>query len=114
MRDSLCYRNERSLTFEVFLNEAQKMFNIFEQQGEPMTKEAKVQFILRKVQHPQLANPVETMRSRNTLTPGGSIVTEVSNNLTAQVSELPDYLAQNRNISTVNLSNNLSPESAYL
>ena len=111
MRDSLFYRNERSLTFEVFLNKAQKMFNIFEQQGEPMTEEAKVRFILRKVQHPQLANPVETMRSRNSLRPGGLTVAEVSNYLAARVSELPDYLARNRNISTVNLSNNSSPES---
>ena len=111
LRDSLFYRNERSLTFEMFLNKAQRMFNIFEQQGEPMTEEAKVRFILKKVQHPQLANSVETMRSRNILNPNDLSVAEVSNYLAARVSELPDYLMRNRNISAVNLNSESSPES---
>ena len=42
LRDTLYYKNERSMTFEVYCNKAQKMFNIFEQQGEPLTDEAKV------------------------------------------------------------------------
>ena len=52
LRDTLFYKNERSMTFEVFCHKVQKMFNIFEQQKEPMTEEAKVRFLLKKIQHP--------------------------------------------------------------
>ena len=69
------------------------MFNIFEQQEEAMTEEAKVRFILKKTLHPQLANAVETMYSRMTLNPGSATVTSVSNFLASRVSELPDYIA---------------------
>ena len=54
LRDSLFYKNERSLTFELFCNKAQRMFNIFKQQNEPMTEEAKVRFILKKKRIPLL------------------------------------------------------------
>ena len=77
------------------------MFNIFETQKEPMTPEAKVRFILKKCLHPGLQNAVETMRSRMALSPGKVTVTVVSNYLLARVSELPDYLAKNRNISAL-------------
>ena len=43
--DSLHYRNERSMSFEIFLTQCQKMFNIFEKEKEPMTDDAKVRFL---------------------------------------------------------------------
>ena len=46
LRETLHYRNERALSFEVFLSKVQKMFNIFEKQKEEMTEEAKVRFLL--------------------------------------------------------------------
>ena len=64
-----------------------------------------------KVHHPQLVNHVETIRSSNSLRPGGLTVAEVNNYLTVRFSELPDYLVINMNISTVNLSSSSSPES---
>ena len=69
LRDTLFYKNERSMTFEVFCHKVQKMFNIFEQQKEPMTEEAKVRFLLKKVQHPQLEAVVESLKSRMTTDP---------------------------------------------
>ena len=47
LRDTLFYKSERSMTFEVFCHKVQKMFNIFDLQKEPMTKEAKVRFLLK-------------------------------------------------------------------
>lgn len=93
LRDPLHYRNERSVSFEVFLNKSQKMFNVFKHQKEPMTEDAKVCFILQKCLHPQLANTVETLRSRLALTPGSVTVVSASNYLTSRVSELPDYIS---------------------
>ena len=44
LRETLYYKNERSMTFEMYCNKAQKMFNIFEQQNEPWPEEAKIRF----------------------------------------------------------------------
>ena len=49
LRESLHYRNERAMSFEVFLSKVQRMFNIFESQKEPMTEDAKVRFLLKKM-----------------------------------------------------------------
>ena len=36
LHDSLHYKNESFMVFELFLNKFQKMYNIFEEEGEPM------------------------------------------------------------------------------
>ena len=103
LRDTLFYKNERSMTFEVFCHKVQKMFNIFEQQKEPMTEEAKVRFLLKKVQHPQLEAVVESLKTRMTTDPPGTITVPLCcNHIASAVSELPDYVAKNRNISGLN------------
>ena len=103
LRDTLFYKNERSMTFEVFCHKVQKMFNIFEQQKEPMTEEAKVRFLLKKIQHPQLEAVVESLKTRMTTDPPGTITVPLCcNHVASAVSELPDYVAKNRNISGLN------------
>ena len=102
LRDTLFYKNERSLTFELFCNKAQRMFNIFEQQKEPMTEEAKVRFLLKKVLHPQLSETVEALRTRLSTDPPGTItMTLVANHLASAVSELPEYAAVHRKVNAV-------------
>ena len=102
LRDTLFYKNERSLTFELFCNKAQRMFNIFEQQKEPMTEEAKVRFLLKKVLHPQLSATVEALRTRLSTDPPGTItMTLVANHLASAVSELPEYAPVHRNVNAV-------------
>ena len=102
LRDTLYYKNERSMTFEVYCNKAQKMFNIFEQQGEPMTDEAKIRFFLKKIQHPSLQATVESLKTRMTTDPPGTITIPLcANHIASAVSELPEYIAINRNISAV-------------
>ena len=103
LRDTLFYKNERSMTFEVFCHKVQKMFNIFEQQKEPMSEEAKVRFLLKKIQHPQLEAVVESLKTRMTTDPPGTITVPLCcNHVASAVSELPDYVAKNRNISSIN------------
>ena len=106
MKDTLHYRNERSLTFEVFLSKCQRMFNIYEQQKEPMTEDAKVRFLLKKTLHPQLANAVETIQSQLSLNPGTVTVATVSNFLASRVSDLPDYVSRQRNVNAIGSENN--------
>ena len=38
----LHYKNERSLYFEMLLTKCQKMFNIYDKEGEPMLEDAKL------------------------------------------------------------------------
>ena len=78
------------------------MFNIFEQQNEPWTEEMKVRFFLKKVQHPQLEAVVESLKTRFSTDPPGTITIPLcANHIAAAVSELPDYFASNRNISEI-------------
>jgi hypothetical protein len=52
LRDLLHYKNEKSLQFSTFLDKLQKMFNIFEEEKEEITEQAKVRMLLKKVEHP--------------------------------------------------------------
>lgn len=56
--ETLYYKNERAMSFEKFLTKCQKMFNIYKKQGEPLSDEAKVQFLFKHVQHPDLEMPI--------------------------------------------------------
>jgi hypothetical protein len=59
LRDSLHYKNEKSLQFSTSLDKLQKMFNIFK---EEITEQAKVRMLLKKVEHPQLQDAVGALR----------------------------------------------------
>jgi hypothetical protein len=89
LRDTLHYKNEKSLQFSVFLDKLQKMFNIFEEENEEITEQAKVRMLLKKVEHPQLQDAVSALRIRAGM--DGITFTECANHLSAIVSELPDH-----------------------
>ena len=56
--ESLHYKSERSLPFSTFLDMMQKMFNIFKEEGEQLTENAKVKELFKRVQHTQLQDTV--------------------------------------------------------
>jgi hypothetical protein len=89
LRDSLHYKNEKSLQFSTFLDKLQKIFNIFEEEKEEITEQAKVRMLLKKVEHPQLQDAVGALRVRAQM--DGITFTECANHLSAIVSELPDH-----------------------
>ena len=62
MREGLHYKNERSLVFSIFLDRMQKMFNIFEDEGEEFTENAKLRELFKRVQHPQLQDTVKALK----------------------------------------------------
>ena len=45
IRDYLCYKNERSTEFELYLAKGQKMSNIFEEEGDQMDEDTKIRFL---------------------------------------------------------------------
>ena len=62
MREGLHYKNERSLVFSIFLDRMQKMFNIYEEEGEEFTENAKLRELFKQVQHPQLQDTVKALK----------------------------------------------------
>ena len=78
------------MPFSTFLDRMQKMFNIFQEEGEELTENAKVRELLKCVQNNQLQDTVKALRVRFDL--DGILYTEAANHLTSAVSELPEYL----------------------
>ena len=89
LRDSLHYKNEKSMQFSSFLAKMQTMFNIFEEENEIMSEQAKVRILLKKVEHPELRSAINALRIRATM--DGMTFTECANHLSGMVAELPDY-----------------------
>ena len=101
-KETLHYKNERSLPFETFLTKCEKMYNIYETHGEKMAEEAKIRFLFRKIHHVGLSSAIEAMKAKITTDPPGTVTyTTVANHLSTAVSELPDFIVKNRNISSV-------------
>ena len=106
LKDTLHYKNERSLPFETFLTRCEKMYNIYEQHKEAMKEDAKIRFLFKKVQHSGLSSAIEAMKAKITMEPPGTVTyTTVANHLSTAVSELPDYVASTRKVSCVDQNN---------
>ena len=89
MRENLHYKNERSLVFSIFLHRIQKMFNIYEEEGEEFTENSTLRELFKRVQHPQLQDTIKALKVRFDME--GLTYTQAINHLMAAVSELPEY-----------------------
>ena len=71
----------------------QHMFNLFEEESEPMTEASKMRFLLEKVNHPQLKSDISALRVKNNFASGEDKVTftKAASILAISVSSLPDY-----------------------
>jgi hypothetical protein len=65
------------------------MFNIFKEEKEEISEQAKVSNLLKKIEHPQLQDAVGALRVRAQIE--GITFTECVNHLSAIVSKLPDH-----------------------
>lgn len=113
LSESLHYKSERAMNFETFLNKCQQMFNIFEKYGDPMSDEAKVRFLFKKVEHPGMQLAIEALRAEQS---GGRIVTyqRAASHLTTTLSTIPQAAGlSRRNIAAVHISEE-GPSSASI
>ena len=101
LRDSLFYKNERAMPFETFLTNLQKMFNIFDKEGEAMEEDAKLRTLFKKIQHVSLLKTVEALKVQQRTSPTAVTYTVAANHISAAVSELPEYISRARDISSV-------------
>ena len=100
LKESLHYKSKRALAFETFLTQCQKMYHIYEKEGETMPEEAKIRFLFKKVQHTGLKSAVKALKAQ--MTAGVNVTyTMAANHLSTAVSELPEYVSKNRNVSAV-------------
>ena len=101
LKNSHHYNNERSMTFENFLIQCQKMYNIYDKEEKPMSDEAKVRFLFKSVHHEKFQVEISTLKAQ--ITAGMPITyTIASNHLSTAVSELSEYITKNRNVSSLN------------
>ena len=102
LKDTLHYTNERAMPFETFLTKCEEMFQIFKEQGEEMTEDSRIRFLLKKVQHAALQGSVESLKAQISLSDPGTVsYTTCANHLSKAVSDLPECRKGGRNISSV-------------
>ena len=103
LKEQLHYKSERAMAFETFLTQLQKMFNIYREQGEEVPEDQKVRILFKKIQHNDLDGAIQALKAQQTA--GTNITyTMAANHLSTAVSELPEYLAKNRQVAGVETS----------
>jgi hypothetical protein len=93
LKESLHYKSKRAIPFETFLTQMEKMFNIYEKEGEPMLDSAKVRFLYKSVQHPCLEAAIESLKTMQS-TGTNVTYTMAANHLATEVSQLPEYIVR--------------------
>ena len=88
-RETLHYKSEHAMPWETFLDRMQKMFNIYKEEGEEMTENAKLRELFKRTKHPQLIESGKALEVRYDM--DGLTYTQAANHLTAAVSKLPNY-----------------------
>lgn len=102
LRVSFHYKNEMSMAFQTFLTQCQQMFNIFNQENEPISEEAKIYFLFQTIQYKDLSVAMEPLRAQQT-SDSNLTCTACCNHLTIAVSQFPEYIQLNRTISGVKI-----------
>jgi hypothetical protein len=115
LHKTLHYKSEKSFPFEKFLDRAQEMFNIYEENGQPMYDDQKTRWLLSKVQNTALASTIESIRVDKRRHRELSFVT-AANDITAAISEFGE--AKNtsnmsRNVFSANSANGRKGKSPH-
>ena len=83
-RETLHYKSEHAMPWETFLDQMQKMFNIYKEEGEEMTENTKLRELFKCTKHPQLTKSVKALEVRYDM--DRLTYTQAANHLTAAVS----------------------------
>ena len=88
-RETLHYKSECAMPWETFLDRMQKMVNIYKEEGEEMTENAKLRELFKRTKHTQLIKSVKTLEVQYNM--DGLTYSQAANHLTVAISKLPDY-----------------------
>ena len=50
------------MAFEIFITKCQKMYNIFEEEGDPMEEDARIRFLFKTFDHSDLHKSIEALK----------------------------------------------------
>jgi hypothetical protein len=64
LQETLHYKNEKVMKFDTFLGKIQEMSNIFEECKQPLYPDAKLEFLLDRIQSSELNADISTMRAK--------------------------------------------------
>jgi Tfp pilus assembly protein PilO len=104
LRETLHYKNERSLSFEKFLSMMQEMFNIYSKEDQELSEKTKIDLLFSKVQHQGLQAAIEALRTKEV--EGIELTyTAAANHLATTVARLT-AVTGGRNVSAVGVSGN--------
>jgi hypothetical protein len=99
LSQQLHYKSEQAMPFERFLNRAQEMFNIYEENKQPMYNEQKIRWLMGKINNPMLAATIEALKTDRRRNPDLSYVT-VANDIATAVNDQKETKLKH-NISTI-------------
>ena len=105
LKESLHYKNERAMAFEIFLTNCKKMYNIYEKEKEAMSEDAKIRFLFKRIENEALKPAIQALKVRQST---GEELTyaQAANHMSTAVSELPEFITKNRNVSGITTTTN--------
>jgi hypothetical protein len=99
LRNSLHDKNERAMSFEMFITNMQAMFTGFEDNDELLTDAQKIRLLFQKVQSPSLTQVKNALQVSYDLDKAGEVTYNfLANSMAAEAASLPDH-AHNRQAS---------------
>ena len=82
--ETLHYKSEHAMPWETSLDQMQKMFNIYKEEGEEMMENAKLWELFKHMKHTQLTESVKALEVRYVI--DGLTYTQAANHLTVAIS----------------------------
>ena len=102
LRESCHYKNERSMAFELFITKFQDTYSIFEEEDQPLEKDAKIRFLFKLVEHSDLHKLIYGLKYQIATNLSGTVsYTTAANHLSTSVSDILQYISSNRSVSDV-------------
>jgi hypothetical protein len=110
LRNTLQYKNERTMSFEVFQTNMELMRVGFSDHGETLTEPQVIRLLFAKVQHPSLETVKSSLQiSYDLQTDNGVDYDFIVNSFAAAVAGLPEHVPAQRNASGVDSSKGEAP-----
>ena len=87
------------MSFETFTIQFQVIFNICDKEGKKILEDTRIRFLFKKVEYLDLKVTIAALKSHMINT--NVLCIEAAKHIATAVSELPEYISKNRNISVV-------------
>ena len=83
--ESLHYRNEKALAFNVFISKSKKLFNIFDECDESIPEQKKLRFLWESIKDPKLTPTIEAIKASLNRDPDSWSFVDTADHLASQI-----------------------------